>query len=190
MRIYRQSDLVETAWKNGGGITRHIAAEMAGDTTIWRLSMADVSTDGPFSSFPGLMRILTVVHGGGMILHADDGDLLADFAEPVTFDGATGIVAELTKGPLRDFNLMFDPHRCEGQAHVKHGPLETGVLGGAAETAVLHCIAGVTRVNDQTLMAGDTAIAQNAPIQYSLPDTAIALAITLRQLDQTDTRNA
>lgn len=189
MRIYRQTDLVETVWKNGGGITRNIAAEMAGDATIWRLSMADVSTDGPFSSFPGLTRILTVIHGGGMILHADSGDLLAAYAKPVTFDGATAIVAELTEGPLRDFNLMFDPRRCDGEAHVKHGPLQTGVLGGAIETAVLHCITGVTRANDQTLMAGDTAIAQNAPIHYSLPDTAIALVITLRRLDQIETRN-
>lgn len=186
MRVYKRSDLIETPWKNGGGITRNIAALMDGEATVWRLSMADVSTAGPFSSFAGLTRVLTVIEGSGMILHGPDASLRADFAQPVTFDGASAIVAELTEGPLRDFNLMFDPERCDGDASSHHGPVQNGVLGSVNDTAILHCITGHMDVNEQRLASGDTAIVENAPLQYSLPDGAIGLAITLGRRDQTD----
>ena len=75
--IFRQCDLVETPWKNGGGITRNIAKEQDKTGTLWRLSMADVDGDGAFSIFPGLTRILTVIQGDGMVLHGPDGDLQA-----------------------------------------------------------------------------------------------------------------
>ena len=47
--IFRQCDLVETPWKNGGGITRNIAKEQDKTGTLWRLSMADVDGDGQVS---------------------------------------------------------------------------------------------------------------------------------------------
>ena len=156
---------------------------MNGEATVWRLSMADVSNAGPFSSFAGLTRVLTVIEGSGMILHGSDGPLRADFAQPVTFDGASAIVAELTQGPLRDLNLMFDPDRYDGNVASYHGPLPAGVLGSDNDTAILHCIAGHADVNEQRLASGDTAIAENTPLHYSLPNGAIALAITLRRRD-------
>ena len=58
-------------WKNGGGVTREIVASPEGaplDAFDWRVSLADVSADGPFSSFPGVDRTLTVVEGAGMDL--------------------------------------------------------------------------------------------------------------------------
>jgi environmental stress-induced protein Ves len=40
-------------WKNGLGWTREIAREPAdGDAWTWRLSIAEVEKDGPFSAFP------------------------------------------------------------------------------------------------------------------------------------------
>ena len=48
-------------WKNGGGETAEIAVSPPGaalDDFDWRLSMARVETDGPFSAFPGIDRTL------------------------------------------------------------------------------------------------------------------------------------
>lgn len=180
MRILRRADLEEIPWKNGGGITRNIASQMDGDTTLWRLSMADVASAGPFSNFAGLTRVLTVIEGDGMVLHGPDGDLKAGFAQPVTFDGATPITATLTQGPICDFNLMFDTDRCEAEAATRRGPLESELAGGANTVAVLHCITGTTAIGDETLMPGDTVISQGLPVSFALPDGAIVLAITLR----------
>ena len=68
MRLVRRADLTPRPWKNGGGVTREIAAhppEAGLDGFDWRLSMADVASDGPFSAFPGIDRTLTVIEGAG-----------------------------------------------------------------------------------------------------------------------------
>ena len=54
MRIIRPADLVRMPWKNGGGETTEIAVspEAAGlDRFDWRVSMARVARNGPFSEF-------------------------------------------------------------------------------------------------------------------------------------------
>ena len=42
------------------------------DTFDWRISMARVASDGPFSEFPGIDRTLAVVEGSGMVLTIGD----------------------------------------------------------------------------------------------------------------------
>src|SRR5580693_9452195 len=66
VRLLRASDRVATPWRNGGGITREIAAWPPGATLTdfdWRVSMAAVREAGPFSHFPGIDRVLTIVEG-------------------------------------------------------------------------------------------------------------------------------
>jgi environmental stress-induced protein Ves len=179
MQILRTSDLIETPWKNGGGVTRNIAARMDGDAIIWRLSMADVAKAGPFSNFDGLTRILTVIDGTGMSLHSEGETWPADLAVPVTFDGSATVNATLGNGPIRDFNLMFDPTRCVGSAHcVTHA----GTLASSGQTAVLHVIKGTATLDESgdVLAVGDTAIKDGAPLMYNVSANACVLTITLQ----------
>ncbi|MDH4539770.1 hypothetical protein CUR85_05365 [Sulfitobacter faviae] len=179
MQFIRQHDLVESPWENGGGITRNIAQEEDASGPLWRLSMADVDREGGFSSFPRLIRILTVIKGDGLVLHGPDGAMMARHAVPVTFDGAMPIIATLSQGPIRGFNLMFDAERCVGEAHVAReaGSSELGQVG---RTDVLHLIAGNAQVEGIALQVGDTAISKDRPLCLDLAHDAIALAITLR----------
>lgn len=182
MRIIRQSDLVEKPWKNGGGITRDIAAEFDGETLLWRLSMADVDSDGPFSVFAGLTRVLTVIKGGGMILQSPDSALTAEYAQPVTFDGASPITAKLTNGSLTDFNLMYATARVSGTATALHGPARQAI-GTDGQTVVIHCIQGrVELAKDNTLGVGDTVILTDGPVPVPLQAGSSALCITLTPL--------
>lgn len=180
--IIRQCDLVETPWKNGGGITRNVAEHRDANGPLWRLSIADVDGDGAFSSFPGLTRVLTVIRGDGMVLHGPEGDMQADYARPVRFDGGVQVRATLTQGPIRNFNLMFDTVRCAGDAQTIRA---AGVheIGQAGQTCVLHVIAGASSVESTELGAGDTAISTHAPLRCDLAQDAIALTITLRPKD-------
>lgn len=190
MRIIRLADLVEKPWKNGGGMTREIAFETRAGALLWRLSMADVGQDGPFSGFAGLTRVLTVIKGDGLVLHGPDGDLRADFACPVTFDGGAPIVAELTQGPLRDFNLMYDTARCATDVTVLHGPVDTA-YGDPGVTVIVYCITGRARVGgSDTLDVGDTAIVTDSPTQLLLPAGDVALCIVLRDRIQTEATNS
>ena len=73
-RVIRNEDLVRVPWKNGGGTTAEVAAfpEGSGFNTFgWRISMADVASDGPFSVFPEIDRTLIVVEGEGIELDVE-----------------------------------------------------------------------------------------------------------------------
>jgi len=62
MRIIRAADCLVMPWKNGGGTTTEIAVAPEGASLNdfdWRISMAHVGADGPFSSFPGIDRTLS-----------------------------------------------------------------------------------------------------------------------------------
>jgi hypothetical protein len=111
MRIIRASDCRTTPWKNGGGSTTEIAAGPEGaslETFDWRISMAQVASDGPFSHFPGIDRTLAVIKGGGLILTIGSNApvALSSGAEPVSFAGDTPTRARLTEGEITDLNVM------------------------------------------------------------------------------------
>ncbi|MBV9975040.1 MAG: HutD family protein, partial [Hyphomicrobiales bacterium] len=61
MRVLRAGQHRRMPWKNGGGETTEIIASPEGaglDEFDWRISMARVATDGPFSRFAGVDRTL------------------------------------------------------------------------------------------------------------------------------------
>jgi len=80
IEILKASDRKPQPWKNGGGTTREVCAFPPGATLDgfdWRLSMATVAKDGPFSAFPGIDRVLIVLAGGGLDLTLPDGQGMA-----------------------------------------------------------------------------------------------------------------
>jgi len=109
-RVIRNADLVRVPWKNGGGITAEVAAFPEGsrfETFGWRLSMADVASDGPFSSFPGIDRTLIVVEGDGIELDVEGIVYPLDAANPkLSFSGDDITTGRLLSGPIRDLNVM------------------------------------------------------------------------------------
>jgi uncharacterized protein len=111
MRLLRAAERVAVPWKNGGGVTSEVAACPEGygfDGFDWRISIADVAAGGPFSRFPGIDRVLTVIEGRGMILSVEgmaDVDLNKR-SNPFAFPGDAACAAELTDGPIRDLNVM------------------------------------------------------------------------------------
>ena len=71
MRIIRPADLVRMPWKNGGGETTEIAVSPEGsglDRFDWRVSMARIARNGPFSEFAEVDRTLAVLDGAGVRL--------------------------------------------------------------------------------------------------------------------------
>ena len=110
VRVVRNADLVRVPWKNGGGTTAEVAAfpEAAGfDAFGWRVSMADVETDGPFSAFPGVDRTLIVVEGAGLELDVEGASYRLDASSPkLSFSGDDATIGRLLAGPIRDLNVM------------------------------------------------------------------------------------
>jgi uncharacterized protein len=110
IRIVRAENLVRTPWKNGGGTTSEVAVHPEGaglEDFGWRLSIADVGADGPFSIFHGIDRTLTVLTGAGIELIGQDSRHRLDQTSPMlAFAGDAAITGRLIGGPIRDFNVM------------------------------------------------------------------------------------
>lgn len=124
------ASLVPVAWKNGGGSTTEIVIEPPGaqfHDFDWRISLATISQDGPFSLFPGVDRTLALVEGPGLTLDvADSGRfVLGEEDTIIEFAGESAIQASLNDGPTIDFNVMtrravchhkFGRRRLEGRS--------------------------------------------------------------------------
>ncbi|MGY0487122.1 HutD/Ves family protein [Streptomyces sp. WG-D5] len=111
VRLLPAADRAAVAWKNGGGVTREIAGAPRGAGTAdfrWRVSLADVAADGPFSAFPGVDRTLTMVAGQGMELTVDGRPTAVDFPYvPRDFPGDVPTDCRLLGGPVVNFNVMW-----------------------------------------------------------------------------------
>jgi uncharacterized protein len=104
-------------WKNGGGSTTQIAIgppEAGFDDFDWRISLATIASDGPFSQFPGVDRTLVLLEGHGATLDVDGEDriLLCEDEPVLAFDGEAAVHATLNRGPTTDFNVMTRRERC------------------------------------------------------------------------------
>ncbi len=121
MKIIRYADLFPQPWKNGGGVTREIATfpEGAGfDDFGWRLSIADVASDGPFSIFEGVDRTLVLLDGAGVNLRCGSAEhRLRAQGDMAAFDGGAATASQLVSGSVRDFNVMT--RRSDYQNHVE-----------------------------------------------------------------------
>ena len=127
-------------WANGRGTSYEIVSDRneAGEWT-WRLAMAPVNEDGPFSRIECVNRSLAVVEGAGMLLSVDRKKLQCLPMQVVRFRGDAVTEAALTDGPIMDINLMVRRKEAEGEmAMVSDAGLLNGVnivvaVGGSAQ---------------------------------------------------------
>jgi environmental stress-induced protein Ves len=108
VRLLRFHELPVVPWRNGGGVTREVAASGApGGNFLWRLSIATVSADGPFSSFVGIDRTIAVLAGRGIALDMPDRTVTLDTeSEPFAFTGEAPVSARVIEGETTDLNAM------------------------------------------------------------------------------------
>ncbi len=159
-------------WANGGGTTAEVAVHPAGrDDWDWRLSIAAVETDGPFSSLPGVDRHILVAAGAGMALTVDatTHDLRTD-STPFAFAGEAVTTCRLFDGPISDLNLMVRRDRAEGALRRVHLQPGQAVPLGEGDVAVV-LLAGAATVGGQTVQPFDALLAE-------LPGAPLALVAT------------
>ncbi|MCE1228526.1 MAG: HutD family protein, partial [Firmicutes bacterium] len=111
-QLIHSSDYRVMPWKNGGGQTTELAIEPRTATLEegfqWRVSMADVGTDGPFSPFPDYERTLMLLQGKGLDLdfNGHGRKRLETLLDPIQFSGDWSAKSALLDGPCRDFNVI------------------------------------------------------------------------------------
>ncbi|HJY38053.1 MAG TPA: HutD family protein [Steroidobacteraceae bacterium] len=182
LRILRNTDYPSRPWKNGGGTTRDILVSPHGaslDEFDWRLSLAQVDRDGPFSRFDNVDRTLVLL-SGAMTLHEPDRRIELVRGEPVEFPGESTIEATLNGGSTLDFNVMT--RRGRATHSVRHEIFSTRANLDAihGSTIVLFALDNGLRVHGESLSAYDTAVivTQNAVISAA-KDRASALIVRI-----------
>ena len=189
-RVIPANEYRRERWRNGAGWTREIAAEPEGGDWTWRLSIAEIEQDGPFSVFPGIERELVLIRGNGLRLRFEDGEIreLQPPHERIRFAGERVVRGELLEGPTHDFNLMW--RRDMIAAELLHRPL-VGPMLFFTEPGIswaIHLLAGQAKFDRalglQDLWAGDTALLIDGDerCRYALEGGGELLAIKLSRL--------
>jgi len=109
-KIYSPQSFQTLPWRNGLGSTVELLAETPNKNKAfsWRLSIASVANDGPFSDFSGYDRTLLLLEGYGITLNKPNGifKVLNSSLDYANFKGEDLIDATLHHGPIKDFNIM------------------------------------------------------------------------------------
>ena len=111
MEIIRFADIRPEPWRNGGGVTRELAshpkaASAQDNAWDWRVSIADVSKAGEFSTFPGMERVITIIDGELLLLTVNGSEHPLEKYRPFRFSGEAASSATLPTGDIRDLNVI------------------------------------------------------------------------------------
>lgn len=189
-RVIAANEYRRERWKNGTGWTREILRMPDQADWNWRLSIAEIERDGPFSVFPDIDRELVLIHGNGLRVRFSDGEV-RELQPPhgrIRFAGEREVASELLDGPTHDFNLMW--RRDAVAAELLHRPL-VGPMLFFTEPGVawaIHLLAGQAKFDQASelppLWAGDTALLVDGEKRgrYALEGGGELLAIKLRLL--------
>ncbi|MCU1359288.1 MAG: HutD family protein [Ilumatobacteraceae bacterium] len=160
-------------WANGLGTTRVITRWPDHEHWAWRLSLADVVSDGPFSQLPGIDRCIAVASGAGMDLTVGDGApvRLTSASPALSFDGDEITTCTLVDGPIVDVNLMLRRGAATGSLDVVH------LSAGDAVDVPTACVvlSGSVGVDHQALGVFDAVIEPCRVIALELSRLALVL---------------
>ena len=121
MRVQRFSEHRAMPWTNGKGTSYEVVSDRdASDHWSWRVAIAPVVQDGPFSSLTGVDRELVVIDGNGMVLDVDGQSIKCLPNQVVQFSGDATTFARLVDGPVVDLGLMTLRSSVSGSMNVAH----------------------------------------------------------------------
>ena len=163
-KILPPGKFVSSSWKNGGGITHEIARSHPDDKWVWRISIAEVTTDGPFSQFNGMSRILTVIEGKGVDLISSADVITARLLKPVFFSGETEILSNLVNGEIKDLNIIFDHTKIKAEVNLLNGPMIKNI--GVGKFGFL-ALGGRIYVGSQLLKVGEFVLGSNISLNLN-----------------------
>jgi uncharacterized protein len=186
MRLVTKTDYRPMPWKNGAGTTSEIAiypssAIVSDESFLWRVSIAEVTGDAPFSRFLGCDRLIMLLDGDGMTL--DSGALgalaLDKPLQPMALPGELAVTAKLKGGPCRDFNVMTQ--RLKARARLSVHTLGAGPLtvSGDSDAMLAYCVAGGIAADGVRATPGDTLLREGRSerVEITAPEGAAIVAL-------------
>ncbi len=125
-KLIHPSDFLEMPWANGGGTTFEIfrgvgLTAVDDDSWDWRLSMARIEKDGPFSSLPGIDRVFVSLGPDDISMTIDDDESVVRALDQRVFAGEALVSTKLLGRATTDLNLMGRRDRVVLSAQVPGG---------------------------------------------------------------------
>jgi uncharacterized protein len=170
------ADYGEMPWANGRGVTHQILRFPDTDFWQWRLSLATVTDNAPFSILPGIDRVLVVARGAGMVLTIDGEDVDVLTHGVVRFSGESVVTCRLLDGPVRDLNLMS---RRPTRRTVKVETIHRGeplLLTTGSESAVCTVLNGSITVTTNAGLIPHMALAHDLDSVWLEPGDAVTVS--------------
>ena len=169
-----------TRWKNNGGWTTELgiephAADLNGDFD-WRVSIADIEQDGPFSLFPGVERDLFLLDGAGMDLNIDGiGQRLDQSLQRVHFSGEARVDCRLVDGPTRDFNVMVRARSIVAYIAASEPLRDLAIAGPAGSQWLIYACSGTATIDADASMI---VLGSGDVLRIDSPDQPAEFAIS------------
>lgn len=140
-------------WRNGGGQALDIAAQAAAggtDDFAWRVALAEIERDGPFSRYgAGIERIITLLDGNGFDLDFTEAPGIAvhETYMPARFRGDWTTACRLRHDRCVVFNAMYDEALYTAQINIiRPLPDQPLIFSPPGRTTLLFCLAGINEI--------------------------------------------
>lgn len=154
--VARRDDHGAMPWRNGGGTTYEVARwPETDDDFAWRISFAEVDAPGPFSSFAGVDRIITLVSGTLMRLDLTPSGAATGYIrdlhpfEPFAFAGEDAVSAT-PNGRTLDLNVMTARGRCVATLDIVR-PRASVNLERGESTLLVACLDGDLQIGTESI---------------------------------------
>ncbi len=179
--VHRHTDAIVMPWRNGGGVTSELVRRPTAGEFDWRLSMAEVSADGPFSTFDGLDRIIVLLSGRGMDLHMGEGGAVVELRPPFgghRFAGEVSVDATLPAGPTTDLNLMWRRDRLDATVRRFEAPFDLAPQHGA--TLLAFVASGTPELDGGTTLSTGDVVESTDILHVDGHGVLLVFALVLR----------
>jgi environmental stress-induced protein Ves len=169
--ILKASDYRQGLWRNGLGVSWDIA-QQGGEDFDWRMAIARLDADVPFSAYPDVDRVFTIIEGKGVSLDIDGtGFVEATRLHPVYFPGDRQTSCRLLSGPCRALNLFVKRGRYAPAVAVTcHGKGDEFPL---AEESLVFVIDGVASIDGEDMERDDSAVVKTPAALRIYADTVL-----------------
>jgi environmental stress-induced protein Ves len=155
MSVQVFKDHAAMPWPNGAGITYEVTRFPESGDFEWRISLADIDNDCPFSVMPGVDRGIVLMEGDHMILANPEQKLRIDQLVAFNYPGEIGYDCSLPAGPAKDLNIMTRRGKFASKTVVLGGG--THQIDASKDVHIIVGLRGVTSVEGQLLNYRDAA---------------------------------
>lgn len=178
-QLLRQRDRSVTPWPNGNGSSMQVAISPL-DATIenfdWRVSIAIIDSESPFSRMDGVRRWLMPLSPKGMTLRVEGEKTRLASREAFAFNGKATVRAIDVRESSLDLNLMVRGLRSEGSLLALVTKDKTAIATGDDESVIVVVLEGSPAYGDEQLEALDAIHLPPATDVVLSGDAVIAIA--------------